>query len=301
MCDGAWLQLNRQLLALTGEAKYAQEIERCAYNDLLGAQAPNGEDWCYYSFPNGRRVFTTYWRCCKSSGAMALEELPEVAYAVGALGTVAVNFYCAGTAVLHTPAAGRLRFEQHTRYPFEGDVLLRLNPERTARFELRLRIPDWAAGAWVEVNGVRVQTPSVAGDVREPGTGVARRREVRLHLPMSATMHRRSSRNVQQSRAPDGSAVEQEVMRYDYVAVTRGPLVYASGLIDGYKMEETLPGVPQPQAEELQPAPGCEGPGIRLEVPGRSSLELYPYYEAGGREDGTWRLTWLQLPPMGGS
>ena len=70
--------------AITGEAAYAEEIERSAYNDLLGAQAPNGEDWCYYSFPNGRRVHTTYWRCCKSSGAMALEELPSLAYGVAA-------------------------------------------------------------------------------------------------------------------------------------------------------------------------------------------------------------------------
>jgi DUF1680 family protein len=58
----AWIQLNRELLAILGEAQFAQEIERSAYNDLIGAQAPDGEDWCYYSFPNGRRVHTTYWR-----------------------------------------------------------------------------------------------------------------------------------------------------------------------------------------------------------------------------------------------
>ncbi|MGC4081662.1 MAG: glycoside hydrolase family 127 protein [Vicinamibacterales bacterium] len=75
----AWIQLNRELLLQTGEASFAEEIEKSAYNDLLGAQAPNGDNWCYYSFPNGRRVFTTYWRCCKSSGPMALEELPLAA------------------------------------------------------------------------------------------------------------------------------------------------------------------------------------------------------------------------------
>ncbi|HSX65667.1 MAG TPA: beta-L-arabinofuranosidase domain-containing protein, partial [Pseudoxanthomonas sp.] len=78
----AWIQLNRELLRITGQARYADEIERSAYNDLLGAIAPDGEDWCYYSFPNGQRVHTTYWRCCKSSGAMALEELPALAYAL---------------------------------------------------------------------------------------------------------------------------------------------------------------------------------------------------------------------------
>ena len=50
--------------------------------DLLGAQAPGGDNWCYYSFPNGKRVHTTYWRCCKSSGPWALEELPPLAYGV---------------------------------------------------------------------------------------------------------------------------------------------------------------------------------------------------------------------------
>jgi len=60
----AWIQLNRELLLVTGDAVYAAELERSAYNDLLGAQAAVGEDWCYYSFPNGRRVHTTYWRCC---------------------------------------------------------------------------------------------------------------------------------------------------------------------------------------------------------------------------------------------
>ncbi|HEX7630657.1 MAG TPA: beta-L-arabinofuranosidase domain-containing protein, partial [Lacunisphaera sp.] len=89
----SWIQLNRELLALTGNARYADEIEKSAYNDLLGAQAPSGDNWCYYSFPNGKRVFTTYWRCCKSSGPWGLEELPLAAYGVTAEGHVAVNLY----------------------------------------------------------------------------------------------------------------------------------------------------------------------------------------------------------------
>ena len=35
----AWIQLNRELLAITGDVRHAEEIERSAYNDLLGAQA----------------------------------------------------------------------------------------------------------------------------------------------------------------------------------------------------------------------------------------------------------------------
>ena len=92
----------------------------------MAAQAPNGEDWCYYIYPNGKRVYTTYWRCCKSSGAMALEELAPAAYSVDA-DRIAVNLYGPGTAEL-----GGMRITQLTDYPFDGDIRLVLAlPEPT--------------------------------------------------------------------------------------------------------------------------------------------------------------------------
>jgi uncharacterized protein len=288
----AWIQLNRELLAITGEAKYAEEIERTAYNDLLGAQAPNGEDWIYYSFPNGARVFTTYWRCCKSSGAMAIEELPGIAYRATADDEISVNLYGPGEASIALARAGVVRLEQAGRYPFDGAVRLRVTPARAARFRVRVRIPAWAAGASVAVNGAAV------GPV-EPGTFATLEREWRegdeiaLDFPMHPALHRRTHRNVQESVAPDGAAVRQEVMRFDYVALSRGPLAYATGLIDGFKMEETMRWAATPRLEMIEVA-DREGASIRVHVAGRAPLDFHPYYEAGGREDGAWRITWLQ-------
>jgi uncharacterized protein len=301
----AWIQLNRELLAITGEAKYAEEIERTAYNDLLGAHSPNGEDWCYYSFPNGKRVHTTYWRCCKSSGAMALEELPAIAYTVSADGAARINLYGPGHARLALPHAGWVELRQDTDYPFGGGIRIVVTPERDAvekpaRFAVDVRIPSWAANARIRINGAAIQNPVEAGIYvrleREWETGD----EIVLEFPMPATLHRRVHRNVQESRAPDGSPVSQEVLRYEYVGITRGPLVYATGLIDGYKTQETvrLPSVPSDLWLEVLPAqPGEEGPGIRMKLEGRSEVVFWPYYRAGGREDGAWRLTWLSLAP----
>src|SRR5690554_4253876 len=39
-----WLKFNQQMLRLTGEAKYADEIERTFYNALLGSMRPDGAD-----------------------------------------------------------------------------------------------------------------------------------------------------------------------------------------------------------------------------------------------------------------
>ena len=294
----AWIQLNRELLAITGEAQYAEEIERSAYNDLLGAQAPDGEDWCYYSFPNGRRVHTTYWRCCKSSGASALEELPSIAYATGADG-VRVNLLGASEATVQVRDVGIVRLEQRTTYPFDGEVAIHVAPERTAAFGIHVRIPQWAAGASVQVNGASVASAVPAGAYLPIQREWRKDDVISLSLPMRPQTHFRSQSSTQESRTPDDSPVRQEVMHFDYLAVTRGPLVYATGLIDGYKTEESLL-VPAPTDTtwlEPLPAAGAEGADLRVAPLGRPALLFSPYYRAGGRRDRTWRLTWMPLAP----
>ncbi|MEQ1516362.1 MAG: hypothetical protein ABL931_07740, partial [Usitatibacteraceae bacterium] len=121
---------------------------------------------------------------------------------------------------------------------------------------------------------------------------------ITLHFPMPSSMQWRASRSVQESTGPDGAPIEQEVMHVDYLAITRGPLVYATGLIDGFKMGETvrLPALTDGSVLELMQAqPPHEGPAIRLNLTDRPPLIFHPYYEAGGRTNGTWRLTWMQV------
>lgn len=277
----AWIQLNRELLGILGEARFAQEIERSAYNDLLGAQAPDGEDWCYYSFPNGRRVHTTYWRCCKSSGAMALEELPSLAYGVTAAGEIAINLLGPSCATLTVPGLGEVCLEQRTAYPFDGAIEITVDAGGAA-VTLQVRVPDWADGAKLEGADAPLQ-PGAYARVETAGT-------VRLVLPMPPRLHRRSARNVQQSIAPDRSQIDQEVLRHDHVALARGPLVYATGLIDGFKPIETVRLTTDAAGE------GEDGT-LLLSPRDRPPIVFEPYYRAGGRRHGAWRLTWLRLPP----
>ena len=296
----AWMQLNRELLLLTGEARYAQEIERTAYNDLLGAMAPDGEDWCYYSFPNGRRVHTTYWRCCKSSGAMAVEELAEVAYTVAPDAALSVNLLGPGQAAFDLGPQGCVLLRQLTGYPFDGRVELHVEPQRPVTFALQLRVPDWAEGATIRLNGQPQAALAVCGGYarveREwhPGDVLA------MDVPMVPKLGRQANRNVQESRAPDGAPVRQLVLYQPYVGVTRGPLVYASGLIDGYKSEESIRLGEGPPDDWLREEPSGlpDGPSVFLHADGRAPLELVPYYRAGGRFEGAWRLTWLSISPQ---
>lgn len=290
----SWIQLNRELLAITGDVRHAEEIERSAYNDLLGALAPNGEDWCYYVFPNGRRVHTTYWRCCKSSGAMALEELPLAALTAsqaddGQPPLLTLNLHGPLKARVQWPDGGTATLRAETRYPFEGQVDITLDSDRPLR--LRLRIPAWADGA--RCDGADAAAGRYLDLARLAGSG----QRIVLQLPMTARMHGQASRNVQESRAPDGAAVRQEVLHHEHVAFTRGPLVYATGLIDGFKTDETVRLPAAPMASWLQTLPCDDGPTLRLALGYRAPIDFVPYYRAGGRTHGAWRLTWLSLAP----
>lgn len=295
----AWMQLNRELLQLTGDACYAEEIERTAYNDLLGAAAPNGEDWCYYSFANGPRVHTTYWRCCKSSGAMAWEELPPLACGVTDEGAVQINLYAAGDATLTLPG-GTLHMSQVGDYPHGGQVELTLNPSSAMTFALRLRVPAWASTWQLRLNGKSVSAAEVDGWLtlaREWHAGD----RIELSFPTAVVLHQRSCRNVQESRAPDGSPVRQQVLRYDYAGISRGALVYATPLIDGYKHEESLCLPEAPVSDWIQESAADDvGAGVELQMHprGRAPLRFAPYYRAGGQDDGSWRLVWMSLAPV---
>lgn len=294
----AWIQLNRELLAITGEARYAEEIERSAYNDLLAAQAPDGEDWCYYVFPNGRRVHTTYWRCCKSSGAMAVEELPEIAVGVRDPATLDINLFGAGESTATLEAPGRVTLRQATAWPYPDDVRIDLEVEREAHFRLRIRVPSWAEGASVLVNGAAADAAIVPGSYatidREWRTGD----HILARFPARPMVHRATNRNVQESRAPDGSAVRQEVLRFDYVGFTCGPLVYATERVDGFKTSETVKLPEGPVEDWLTCERGEDGmPTLHFDPGYRPPLRFTPYFATGGRHDGAWRLTWLGLAP----
>jgi hypothetical protein len=150
-----------------------------------------------------------------------------------------------------------------------------------------------------------VNGASITGEA-EAGAFVAIQREwhkddvISLSLPMRPQLHFRTQSSTQESLAPDDAPVRQEVMHFDYLAVTRGPLAYATGLIDGYKIAETLrvSSPTDPSWLETLPATDtAEGPDVRVAPLGRPALVFSPYYRAGGRRDRTWRLTWMPLAP----
>lgn len=159
-----WLQLNAQLLRLTGEARYAEQLERVVLNQLLGAQRPDGRGWGYYVQMEGTKPYsdTLDGHCCLSSGPRGMALVPTFAFGTDADGIV-VNLFDAGRANLKLSDGTAVGLTLDTLYPASGRIRLKIEPSAARTFGLKLRIPAWCAHYAVRVGGEPVK-PRASSD-----------------------------------------------------------------------------------------------------------------------------------------
>lgn len=288
----SWIQFSREMLHITGEAKYAQEIERSAYNALAGAQYPNGIDWCYHTFTNGRTHTARFIDCCPSSGALALEELSPVIYSLRGEG-IACNIYTKSEASLNLPGSNQVKIIQETDYPFEGKVNITVFPEKKVSFPLYIRIPDWARSSMILVNG----QPADTSNMQKGGYLTINRiwvkgDEIKINFPFELTVIHK----VENSNTPRTGF--DPISRIQWFSLQNGPLVYSvNGLIGGKDREGTFP-IPQNKPEtcfvRVTGQEGIQGQAYELRIPDHKPMLFLPYFEAARRTTNTWRLTWIQ-------
>ena len=157
----AHFKLTRYLLRATGDSRFGDSMERVMYNTVLGAlplQA-DGRNFYYsdYNF-DARRVYKeAHWACCSGT-------LPQVA------ADYRINLYLRGPRSvyvnLYVPSSVRweddgaqLSLTQTGNYPYDGKVVFTLAASKPADMTLHFRIPVWALGAQIRVNGQAQPTP----------------------------------------------------------------------------------------------------------------------------------------------
>lgn len=159
-----WMKFAAQLLRITGDSTYADEIELTAFNALLGAQAIDGTWWCSHSPLEGLKERAPeqcdlHQNCCVANGPRGLMLVPQIAVMTSAGGPV-VNFYGAMHARVPLAERGEVALEQVTDYPLDGAVKLIVGLDAPKRFELRLRIPAWSEQTSLAINGVVQRAPA---------------------------------------------------------------------------------------------------------------------------------------------
>lgn len=233
---------NYRMFLLHKDAKYLDVAEVALLNNVLAAVNLEGNKFFYvnpldadgkYPFNHGTAGRAPWFgtACCPSNMARLLPQVPGMTYAHDD-NDLYITFFAESRAELEFRGT-RVKVEQKTAYPNDGEVSVAIDPVKPTKFRLRLRIPTWTQGRFVpgelyryadsastpialSVNGERIEVSVEKGFVsieREWQSGD----RVVLNLPMPV--------RVTQCHP----AVKANTNR---IAFTRGPFVLCAEGVD---------------------------------------------------------------------
>ena len=136
-----WIQLNAQLLRLTGEQRFADELERSYYNHLAAAQRPDGAQWCYYTPLEGTKPYGPGINCCVSSGPRGMALLPQLTFLKRGRNTIVINLFESGTYTT-TLSGQRVVIEQVSDFLKAGTSTLTIRAKKPPRLAIEIRNPE---------------------------------------------------------------------------------------------------------------------------------------------------------------
>ncbi|MDX1934725.1 MAG: glycoside hydrolase family 127 protein [Capsulimonadales bacterium] len=290
---------NWRLLLATGDARYSDLIEHTLFNAVLPGLSLDGQHYFYQNpLENDGAHRRQPWfgcACCPPNVARLLAQLTGYFYSVDDAGDIFVHLYARGSAQIALPDGRTIPMTVTTEYPFDGEVEITVGAD--GDFGVCLRVPEWAGGARLSVNGEDADAT--------PGTYARLRRDwktgdvIRLELPFEPRFLR------------SHPYVSENTAR---VAVFVGPLLYCAektdngeipNLQDAYvadpaDFEKTtvwdLPGVVALRGSTLIQSPvTMRLYGSRFFEPSHAMrpLTLVPYYAWANRDPGQM-IVWLR-------
>jgi hypothetical protein len=218
-------------LAITGDASLGDRLERLAYNALPGTftddmwahqynQEPNQVECSLHLKPwttdgpeSNLYGLEPNFGCCTANFHQGWPKFAASLFMASTSQSPRVAPGLAATAYapceVHTSLGGAdLHIVEETDYPFRGTVRLTVNPAAPLRFPLQLRIPGWAAGSTIQVNGKPVPAPT-ENSFAQIERVWTRGDKVEMVFPIQTWVSRWFN---------------------DSIAVERGPLVFSYGI-----------------------------------------------------------------------
>ena len=144
-----------RMLEMSGNSEYADVLERALYNGVMSGMDLAGDRF-FYTNPlesRGTHVRTPWFTCACCP--------PNIARLIGSLGSYVLGVGDAAV-YLHVAVGLEARFEVsgvpvrlvvEGSYPWNGQVTVKVEPERPVTFALNVRIPGWADDVQTDIPG----------------------------------------------------------------------------------------------------------------------------------------------------
>jgi hypothetical protein len=146
--------------------RYADIMEQALYNGAMSGLSLDGKTFFYENpLESAGRHHRWIWHhcpCCPPNIARLLASIGSYMYAV-ADDEIAVHLYGESSAKFEC-AGAKVELTQKTNYPWQSAIHFDVSVDKPARFAISLRIPEWADGASLNVNGETLDLASVTVD-----------------------------------------------------------------------------------------------------------------------------------------
>ncbi len=257
------MKLARYLIRFTGEPQYGDGLERTLYNTILAARMPDSKgDYPYYSDYGGdadKEYFPKKWPCCSGTLVQGVADYPLNLYFHND-DTLLVNMFAPSTLTWERPT-GAVRVEQQTTYPVGDTVRVIVRDPGAGTFVMKLRVPAWAKGAQLSVNGAaKAAMPGQLAQIRRTWKAGD---TVELLLPQTLRVLPIDDKNP------------------DLAAVMRGPVMYV-----GLNPWDGLAQQPLSLPAGLSPVPGREH--VLDMTVGSHNLVFVPYFTVDAESYNTY-------------
>jgi hypothetical protein len=198
---------NLVMSEITGDPFWAANTEDVAFNSMSAAFTPDYRALRYLTAPNQvvsdaknhapgiankgpfflMNPFSS--RCCQHNHTSAWVNYTEHAWMATNDNGLAAVLYASGELKAKAgDPGGAVSLVTATRYPFEEDVTITVTQSPAGGFPLYLRIPTWAEGASVSVNGKTLDAAMRPGGYARIANEWKEGDVVTLHLPMRVTV-----------------------------------------------------------------------------------------------------------------
>ena len=268
-CSYNMLKLTRHLYGWNPDPHYFDYFERTLLNERIGTIHPK-TGWTQYYLsltPGAWKTFCdedhSFW-CCTGTGVEEYSKLNDSIYWHDDDGLY-VNLFVPSE--LDWKEKG-LKVRQEGDFPRQQSTAITITSAKPQAMTLRLRMPVWAAGSTVKINGKPVDAEA------EPGSYLAIHRTWKTGDRVEMTLPMRLSAEAM----PDDAGTQ---------AFLYGPLVLAGDLGGEGLTEELMYGINAPSMYRPPRGNPPAGAPARAARPMAPAIEI-PAFEAAGTDPASW-------------
>ena len=139
---------NQRMCQLTGDSKYIDVLERSLYNGALDGLSLKGDRFFYDNVlaSNGQHQRREWFgtACCPANIARLVTSVGNYVYGKSRDG-IWINLFISSNTAINL-AGNNVGIKMQTGYPYGGDLAIKVDPEKKARFKMYIRVPGWLDG-----------------------------------------------------------------------------------------------------------------------------------------------------------